>query len=81
MGWAVLAHAERTTQRLIFALLVSFLFLYVAASVSIPFASYSATIDSQGGCEGSSSFMVYGAYGGLFALSALAEALIKSRFG
>jgi hypothetical protein len=47
----------------------------------VPFRFYSATVNSQGGCEGSSSFMVYGAYGGLFALSTLVEALIQARLG
>ena len=69
IGWAVLAQAERTTQRLILALLLCFLLLYLCVSGFVPFTFYSATINSQGGCEGSSSFMVYGAYGGLFALS------------
>lgn len=78
-SWSVISEGERTTHSLFFAILISYLLLYLFISFLVPFSSYSPILNARGGCEGTSSFTVYGAYAGLFTLATSFEAYMQLR--
>ena len=73
MSWSLLAEAEKASQIQVFAVLLVSMLLFLVLGIILPFI-FAAFIFS-GSNEGSTmSFIpVYGAYGGFFALSTLAE--------
>lgn len=79
IAWSVISEGERITHTLFFAILLSYLLLYLFISFLVPFSSYTPILNSRGGCEGTSSFTVYGAYAGLFALGTSFEAYMQLR--
>lgn len=77
ISWSVISEGERTTQIIIFLMLLSYLILFALISFFVPFTAFEAITTDNGGCHGKASFAVYGAYGGIFVLGVAFETYIQ----